>query len=117
MNDERIMRDARLVLSNKFLQSLMAYHTGLFVIFALIYLFVIDFNKHFHVEGDAPASLSLISYFTLLSQTTVMTEITPKTSLGRSLVATHIFFSWFIIILSMTPIGENIAGMGLNSNY
>ena len=117
MNEERIVRDAQLVLSNKFLQSLMAYHLGLFIIFALIYRYVIDFRKHFRVEENVPVSLSLVSYFTLLTQTTVMTEIVPRTSLGRSLVATHIFFSWFIVILSMTPVGEDIAGIGFNTNY
>jgi hypothetical protein len=117
MNEERIVRDAQLVLSSKFLQTLMAYHITLFIIFVLIYRYAIDFKKHFRVEEGTPANISLISYFTLLSQTTVMTEIAPKTSLGRSLLATHIFFSWFIVVLSMTPIGENIAGFGFNSNY
>lgn len=118
MEEDRLARSADLVLSNSFLKTLMVYHLVLYIVFLIIYRYVIDFKKHFRVEGDVPASVSLVSYFTLLTQTTVMTEITPKTSLGRSIVSTHIFLSWFIIILSMTPIGDDIAGGGNNGlNY
>lgn len=96
----------------------MKYHLILFIVFVVIYRYVIDFNTHFRIEGDVPASLSVISYFTLLSQTTVMTgEIVPRTSLGRSLLSTHVFFSWFVVILSVTPIGEEITGGGIEINY
>lgn len=112
-----MVHSASLVLTNSFLQTLMAYHLVLYVIFLCIY-YAIDFNKHFRVEGNIPASISIVSYFTLLTQTTVMTEITPQTPLARSLVSTHIFLSWFIVILSMTPVGDDISNnMGSSLNY
>jgi hypothetical protein len=113
----RLVHSASLVLTNSFLQTLMTYHLVLYVIFLCIYRYAIDFNKHFHVEGNIPASISIVSYFTLLTQTTVMTEITPRTTLARSLVSTHIFLSWFIVILSMTPVGDDISNNMGSLNY
>jgi hypothetical protein len=109
-----VERGAELVLSNKFLQSLMTYHLLIFIVFVLIYKYAIDFREHFKVPPKTPSSISVIAYFVLLCQTTVMTgEIVPKTNLGRSLLSTHVFFSWFVVILSITPIGEEITGIGI----
>lgn len=117
MSENRLVRSVGLVLTNSFLETLMAYHLVLYVAFLCIYRYAIDFNKHFRFDGNHPANISVISYFTLLTQTTVMSEITPKTALGRSIVSTHIFLSWFIVILSMTPVGDDINSMGGSLNY
>lgn len=113
----RLATGAGLLLSNAFLQNLMLYHMVLFVAFVGIYR-TIDFEKHFTVKSRP--SISHIAYFTLLTQTTVMTgEITPKTKLGRSLLATHVLLSWMVVILSVTPVGDALENMGntININY
>ncbi len=110
----RISRGAGLLMANSFLQSLMTYHMVLFIVFVSIYR-LIKFDEHFTV--DKTPTISHIAYFTLLTQTTVMTgEITPKTKLGRSLLATHVFMSWFVVILSVTPIGDALNTIGNTTN-
>ncbi len=110
----RVSMGAGLLMTNTFLQSLMMYHMLLFIVFVIIYR-TIQFETHFTVKKRP--SVSHIAYFTLLTQTTVMTgEITPKTKLGRSLLATHVFLSWFVVILSVTPIGDALDTMATNVN-
>lgn len=105
---------AGLLLTNTFLENLMLYHMVLFLTFVSIYR-IIDFEKHFTVKSRP--SISHIAYFTLLTQTTVMAgEITPKTQLGRSLMATHVFLSWMVVILSVTPVGDALNGMVNSKN-
>jgi len=100
------MNATRLILSNRFLERLMQYHLILFVVFCAIYRFGIDFKKHFTAKEN---TISLVSYYVLLTQTSVMAgEIAPRTKLGRSLLATHVFLSWFVVILSITPVGDTI---------
>lgn len=107
-------QSAGLIISNAFLETLMLYHMVLFIVFIMIYK-SIEFEKHFTVE-KAP-SWSHIAYFTLLTQTTVMAgEITPKTKLGRSILATHVFLSWFVVILSVTPVGDALDAMSENTS-
>lgn len=91
----------------------MQYHMVLFLVFCFIYRFVIDFQEHFTAKSN---SVSMVAYYVLLTQTTVMVgEIVPKTKLGRSLLGTHVFLSWFVIILSVTPVGDAIQGASSNA--
>lgn len=100
------MNTTKLILSNRFLERLMQYHMVLFLIFCGIYRFLIDFTKHFTAKEN---TISVVSYYVLLTQTSVMAgEIAPRTKLGRSLLATHVFLSWFVVILSVTPVGDTI---------
>jgi len=108
------MNASRLILSNRFLERLMQYHMVLFLVFCGIYRFLIDFKQHFTVREN---TISIVSYYVLLTQTSVMAgEIVPRTKLGRSLLATHVFLSWFVIILSVTPVGDAVQNVP-NINY
>jgi hypothetical protein len=87
----------------------------LFCVFVFLYSVAINFEDHFTVSKRP--TISHVSYFVLLTQTTVMTgEITPKTKLGRALLATHVFLSWFVVILSVTPVGDAIQDLS-SINY
>jgi len=109
------MNTTRLILSNRFLERLVQYHMVLFLVFCALYKFAIDFKKHFTAVDN---SISTVSYFALLTQTSVMAgEITPRTQLGRSLLATHVFLSWMIIVLSVTPVGDAIQNNVPDINY
>lgn len=112
----KLEEGTRLIVSNRFLQSVLTYHIILFFVMVFTYSYVIDFKKHFTIfdesgtaADDIEPSLGLITYYVLATQTTVMSgEILPRhrTTLGRNLLGMHIFFSWFIIVLAMTPIDE-----------
>jgi hypothetical protein len=55
----------------------------------------------------AKVNASTIAYYTLHTQSTVMTgDIQPKTRLARALQSSHVLLSWFIVILAMTPLNE-----------
>jgi hypothetical protein len=101
---QRVDRGAALIINNDFLRNVLAYHFTLFLVFVTIYRYMISFEDHFDLKHRARNSMSTVVYYVLHTQSTVMCEIVPKTNLGRSLQATHIFLSWFIIILSMAPI-------------
>ena len=101
---QRIDQGTSLVLGNRFLQNVLTYQFVVFLSFVTLYRYAIDFETHFETKHGARATMSTISYYVLHTQSTVMCEIIPKTPLGRSLQASHIFLSWFIIILSMAPI-------------
>jgi uncharacterized membrane protein YesL len=101
---QRIDKGAALIISNDFLRNVLSYHFTLFIVFVMMYRYMIPFEDHFDLKYKAPSSMSTVAYYVLHTQSTVMCEIVPKTALGRSLQATHIFLSWFIIILSMAPI-------------
>jgi hypothetical protein len=100
----RIDRGAALIISNDFLKNVLTYHFTLFIVFVMLYRYMIPFEKHFDLRYKQPNTMSTVVYYVLHTQSTVMSEIVPITNLGRSLQATHIFLSWFIIILSMAPI-------------
>ena len=103
INRTHVNNEVHMVISNKFLKGLLLYNVLLYTMFLSIYL-VIDFKKHFHLPEHTEDITSTIAYYTLLSQTQVMAgEIVPKTRLGRYLLMTHVFLSWFMIALVMVP--------------
>lgn len=98
---------ATLVLTNRFLRSVVIYHMILFALFMTIYTVVIRFDAHFDLRYGTEATASTIAYYTLHTQSTVMTgDIQPKTRLARALQSSHVLLSWFIVVLAMTPLNE-----------
>ena len=99
---------ASLIFTNRFLRSVVIYHMVLYCIFLFIYTTVIRFDQHFDSKyQDTRPTVSTIAYYTLHTQSTVMTgDIQPKTRLGRSLQSSHVLLSWFIVVLAMTPLNE-----------
>lgn len=97
----------KLIISNSFLRSVITYHCVLYCIFLIMYMTIVDFDQNFYTPHKTPGtttSISTISYYIIATQTTVMCEIVPRTALARSLQTTHTLLSWFVIILSMSPI-------------
>jgi len=102
-----VKTSATLIITNRFLQSVVLYHLFLYIIFFCLYSFVIRFDEHFDLRYGASSSLSTIAYYTLHTQSTVMTgDIQPRTRLARALQSSHVLLSWFIIVLAMTPLNE-----------
>jgi hypothetical protein len=99
---------AALVITNRFLRSVVLYHAVLYCIFLTIYVGLIRFDKHFDFRYDTTdnISISTIAYYTLHTQSTVMSDIHPRTKLGRALQSSHVLLSWFIVVLAMTPLNE-----------
>jgi hypothetical protein len=98
---------AALVITNRFLRSVVLYHAVLYCIFLTIYVGLIRFDKHFDMRYGATPSVSTIAYYTLHTQSTVMTgDIQPRTKLARALQSSHVLMSWFIVVLAMTPLNE-----------
>jgi hypothetical protein len=98
---------AALVITNRFLRSVVLYHAVLYCIFLTIYVGLIRFDTHFDLRYGATASVSTIAYYTLHTQSTVMTgDIQPRTKLARALQSSHVLMSWFIVVLAMTPLNE-----------
>ena len=109
----KLEEGTHLIVSNRFLQSVLTYHIILFFVMVFLYSYVIDFKKHFTIFDDSgkdiEPTLGLITYYVLATQTTVMSgEVLPRhrTKVGRNLLGMHIFFSWFIVVLAMTPLDE-----------
>ncbi|MGA1563939.1 MAG: hypothetical protein ACO35C_04890 [Pontimonas sp.] len=101
------MQAATLVLTNRFLRSVVIYHMVLFAIFMVLYTSVIRFEEHFDLRYGTEATTSTIAYYTLHTQSTVMTgDIQPRTRLARALQSSHVLLSWFIVVLAMTPLNE-----------
>lgn len=102
-----VSNSAAIVITNRFLRSVVLYHVILFSIFFVIYTALIRFDTHFDMRYGATSSLSTIAYYTLHTQSTVMTgDIQPRTKLARALQSSHVLLSWFIVILAMTPLNE-----------
>ena len=100
---EKMENNVHLMVNNKFLKGLVLYNVLLYCVFLSTYL-IIDFHVHFNLPPGSSDDVSTIAYYTLLSQVQVMAgEITPKTSLGRTLLGLHVFFSWFVVVLIMVP--------------
>lgn len=99
---------AVLIVSNRFLRTVVLYHLILFFLFLFIYTTLVRFESHFDLRyGDEDATVSTIAYYVLHTQSTVMTgDVQPKTRLGRALQSSHVILSWIIIILAMTPLNE-----------
>jgi len=101
-----VKESATLVFTNRFLKSVVLYHIVLFMIFLFIYSTLIRFDQHFELTQDDEPTISTIAYYTLHTQSTVMSEIHPKTKFGRALQSSHVLLSWFIVVLAMTPLNE-----------
>lgn len=92
-----------LLVTNNFFEVIVAYNAVLFVIMTLIY-HAMDFEKHFTLpNGLQEADTGLILYYVLMCQSNVMSEITPKTKLGRGLLSVHIALSWAFIMVLLAP--------------
>jgi hypothetical protein len=102
-----VENSASLVITNRFLRTVALYHGVLFCLFLIIYVGLIRFENHFDMRYGATPTISTIAYYTLHTQSTVMTgDIQPKTKLARALQSSHVLLSWFIVILAMTPLNE-----------
>lgn len=93
----------RIIAGNRFLEGLLLYNIAIFCIFVAVY-HGIDFAKHFDLPPGEKTTTQLIAYYTFLSQANVMAgEIVPKTNTGRTILATHIFMSWGIMVAFLVP--------------
>lgn len=83
------------------LVSLMLYMAFMVFGFCGVYS-AIDFHKHFNVEEKDDTALTRL-YYSLGVQATVMTEIAPKTPLGRRLVMLQILSAWLPTLFLVVP--------------
>lgn len=90
--------------SNKFLDIFIIYNIAIFLTFMLIYRFI-GFEKHFILPAHIhTVDMNVIAYYTFMTQSAVMSgEISPKTKLARSILVTHVFLSWIIIVAFIVP--------------
>lgn len=93
----------RMLAANKFFEGLLAYNLILLLSVVLVY-HTIDFEAHFQLPEGVKPTTDVMLYYAFLSQSNVMAgEIVPKTRLGRTLLAVHIFLSWGIILAFLVP--------------
>ena len=97
------MRMIGAVLHNRVFDMLVLYNVMVYALAVAMY-HLIDFDTHFEWTDKAPISSQKIMYYAFLSHSGVMcAECTPRTELGRSLLAVHVLFSWGIIIALLAP--------------
>ena len=90
-------------IAEKFLVGIVIYTLLTYSLFIVIYKFN-DFEKHFAVPEGTKVDTRLIMYYAFLVQTGYMAgEITPKTSVGRTIVALHSCFSWILTLALLAP--------------
>jgi len=88
--------------ADKFASTAITFTTTVFLMYLFVYLYAIDFDKHFASPDGKPADLSKIMYFVAQCHTTAMSELIPTTALGRFLVSSHVFLSWgFVVVLAL----------------
>lgn len=93
----------KLVIHSKFMEGILLYNLMVFAIFYSIY-HVIDFEKHYQIPEGMHPTPSFLMYFSLLTHTNAMcAEVTPKTTLGRNLMALHVMFSWGLFLVLLAP--------------
>lgn len=92
--------------TNKMLNALLTYHFFVYAGIVTVYL-LIDFDAHFTSSDDLikkPTSAEAIFYYALCTHTNVMAgEIIPKTPFGRSLLETHVWLTWIVMIFMLVP--------------
>lgn len=97
------MQHNHFLVSKRIIAWLLVYNLLVWFAFASVYMSM-DFKEHFRVPDDFQQSWDTVGYFTWQVQTQMFgTDIIPKTTRGRSIVAVQGLFAWSQTIVFLAP--------------
>ena len=97
------MQQQHFLVSKTIIAWLLVYNLATWFTFASVYM-SLDFGQHFKVPDDFHKSWDTVGYFAWQIQTQMFgTDIVPKTSKARAIVAVQGLFAWSQTIVFLAP--------------
>lgn len=97
------MTDRSFSIPKRIVAYILLYNFVLWLTFAVTYR-LIDFEKHFEVPPNYDGTWSWTAYYAFQVSTQMYgTNIVPKTTKGRTIVAIHGLFAWAQTVVFLAP--------------